>query len=73
MKTYRIASAAWCYTPGLVRAARNQYAFDPEWSIGLLHKGLGLPADVAQAVASGSLEYRLDGETVVIEVEEVAL
>jgi hypothetical protein len=73
VKTYRIASAAWCYTPGLVRAALHQFAFDPEWSIRLLHKGLGLPIDVAQAVASGSLEYRLDGETVVIEVAEVAL
>lgn len=32
-----------------------------------------MPIDVAQAVASGSLEYRLDGETVVIEVAEVSL
>jgi len=73
VRTYRIRSTDYCYTPGLMDLARRQWLFDPAWSIKLLTDGFSLPAAIAEGVASGAIEYRIDDETVVIEVTEVAL
>ena len=63
--TYTLRSAAWIYTPGMVQLAVQQFSFNPQWSIKLLREGFNLPAKIAKGLASGSITYTIEGESVV--------
>ena len=63
--TYTLRSAAWIYTPGMVQLAVQQFSFNPQWSIKLLREGFNLPAKIAKGLASGSIPYTIEGESVV--------
>jgi len=62
--TYTLRSADWIYTPGMVRLAVEQFAFNPAWSIKLLRDGFSLPPKVAKDLASGAITYTIEGESV---------
>jgi len=63
-RTYTLRSAAWIHTPSMVRLAVNQFAFDPAWSVKMLCDGFNLPPKVAKDLASGSITYTIEGESV---------
>ena len=71
--TYRLTSTEMVYTPGIIRFAQSMFVTDAPAAVRILRDGYGLPNAIAEALASGYLSYEIDGETVVIEVAEVAL
>lgn len=73
MKTYRLNSTDWCYTPGILRFVQSMFPTDAPAAVRILREGFGLPNAIAESLASGSLTYEIDGEAVVFAVEEVAL
>jgi hypothetical protein len=69
MKTYRIQSTNWCYSPGIIKFAQAMFWTDPSNAVRILRDGLNLPAPIAEGLACGSIEYSVDGEVAVISVE----
>ena len=63
--TYTLRSAAWIHTPSMVRLAVSEFTFNPAWSIKMLREGFNLPAKIAKGLASGSITYTIEGESVV--------
>ena len=63
-RTYTLRSADWIYTPGMVRLAVDQYAFNPQWSVKMLRDGFNLPPKVAKGLASGAITYTVENESV---------
>ena len=63
--TYTLCSAAWIHTPSMVRLAVSEFAFNPAWSVKMLREGFQLPAKIAKGLASGSISYEVQGESVV--------
>jgi len=63
-RTYTLRSAAWIYTPGMVQLAVQQFPFNPQWSIKILRDGFQLPAKVAKGLASGTITYTVENESV---------
>jgi hypothetical protein len=64
-RTYTLRSADWIYTPGMVRLAVDQYAFNPQWSVKMLRDGFNLPPKVAKGLASGKIPFWVEEESVV--------
>jgi len=73
MRTYRLGSTDFCYTPGIIRFVQSMFPTDAPAAVRILRDGYGLPNHIAEALASGYLSYEIDGETVVFNAEEVAL
>lgn len=73
MKTYRLGSTDFCYTPGIIRFAQSMFVTDAPAAVRILRDGYGLPNHIAEALASGYLSYEIDGEAVVFSTEEVCL
>jgi len=73
MRTYRLGSTDWCYTPGIIRFAQAMFVTDAPAAVRILRDGYGLPNAIAEALASGYLAYEVDGETVVFSTQEVSL
>ena len=73
MRTYRLGSTDFCYTPGIIRFAQSMFVTDAPAAVRILRDGYGLPNHIAEALASGYLSYEIDGETVVFSTQEVSL
>lgn len=67
-RTYTLRSAAWIHTPSMVRLAVSEFAFNPAWSIKILRDGFQLPAKVAKGLASGTITYTVENESVTFTV-----
>ena len=68
---YRLHSTGLVYTPGFIEWAKVG-AEDDFWKmVGIIQKGYDLPERVAVDLMSGKQHYRVEGETVIFEVEEV--
>jgi hypothetical protein len=67
IKTYRLSSADWIYTPNLVRLAVAEFPSNPEWSIKLFMNGFSLSREVATALVSRAIPYQVIDEAVVFE------
>ena len=65
MNTYTLKSAAWIYTPSMIALAIDQYTSNPKWSVKLLTDGFSLPVKIAKGLASGSIAYVIEGESVI--------
>ena len=73
MRTYRLGSTDWCYTPGIIRFAQAMFLTDAPAAVRILRDGYGLPNAIAEGLASGYLSYEIDGEAVVFSAQEVSL
>jgi hypothetical protein len=68
MTTYRIASTAMIYTPGVLNwIVEAVTPFDRPRAIDLL-EALGLPLNAAEAVADGNAKISTEDEMAVVEV-----
>jgi hypothetical protein len=65
MNTYRLNSNELVYTPNLIRMAKQQFSFDPKWSLMLLMEGYHLPEPIAVDLLSGKIPFSIEGEAVV--------
>jgi len=73
MPTYRLGSSPLVHAPGLIAWAINGYAFPRDRTVILrvvTDTWPGLPEERARAVLSGDLAYRVDDDTIVIDVAE---
>jgi hypothetical protein len=70
MTEYRLHSTALVYTPGFLEWAYwgglNQF----EKMVDIVQRGYNLPYNIAADLVLGTIEYRVEGDTVVFEVEE---
>lgn len=71
MTEYRLHSSAMVYTPGFLEWAKVGARSDNLKIAKIISEGYNLPEWVAVALLSGLIDYRVEGETVVFEVEEV--
>jgi len=64
-----------CHTPGIVAWAISGYKTEKKavkrvsW-VKMLTEGYGLPDTVATGILAGEIPYRVEGDTVVVEVED---
>ena len=49
----------------MVALAIDQYTSNPKWSVKLLTDGFSLPVKIAKGLASGSIAYVIEGESVI--------
>jgi len=71
MTEYRLHSTGLVYTPGFLEWAKAGAHMDFWKMVGIIQKGYNLPEIVAVNLLSGKQHYKVEGETVVFEVEEV--
>jgi hypothetical protein len=68
---YRLLSNEGVYTPGVVRWAKEHYWHEPDRpQLRKVIMGWNIPEDHADALLSGRVDYRVDGEAVIFEVSE---
>ena len=65
MNTYRLNSTEWVYTPSMIQMAKQQFGFDPKWSLNLLMDGYNLPKSIAVDLLTGKIAFSIEGEAVV--------
>ena len=65
MNTYRLNSTEWVYTPSMIQMAKQQFGFDPKWSLNLLMDGYNLPKSIAVDLLTGKIAFAIEGEAVV--------
>lgn len=71
MVEYRLHSTGLVYTPGFLEWAKVGARSDLNKMVDIISKGYGLSQNVAYSLLSGHIQYRVEGETVVFEAEEV--
>ena len=71
MTEYRLHSNGLVYTPGILEWAKVGMLSDINKMVEIISKGYGLSQNVAYSLLSGHIDYRVEGETVIFEVEEV--
>lgn len=65
-KTYRLASAAWVYTPNVVHWAIAGYWHEPDReTIMNVLRGWNLPDDAIHALLTKKVPYTVEGDVVV--------
>lgn len=76
MPTYRLGSSSLVHAPGLIVWAINAYAF-PRDRAAILRVVIdtwpGLPDETARRLLSGDLAYRVENDTIVIDVVETGV
>jgi len=71
MTTYRLGSAPMFNTPGVLKWAMHGYKTgDEKAMVKIFVDGFNLPRKVAVGLLSGKIHHRVEGEVVVVEVEE---
>lgn len=71
MTEYRLHSTALVHTPGFLNWAIIGSISDHDKMVDIMVKGYDLPKQVASDLLSGKLAYFVDGDTVIVEVEEM--
>ena len=71
MTEYRLHSTGLIHTPGFLKWAKVGMLSDSNKMVDIISKGYELSQNVAYRLLSGHIEYRVEGDTVVFEVEEV--
>ena len=72
MTEYRLHSTGFVFTPGFLEWAKVGAKSDLDKMVDILSRGYNLPLWVADDLLTGVLPYRVEGDVVVFEVEEVA-
>lgn len=73
MPTYRLGSSPLVHAPGLIEWAINAYAFPRDRAVVLrvvTETWPGLPEEHAILLLSRALSYKLDDDTVILEISE---
>lgn len=65
MNTYRLNSTELVYTPSIIKMAKEQFSFEPRWSLNLLVEGYNLPQPIAIQLLTGKIQFQIEGEAVV--------
>ena len=65
MNTYRLNSTELVYTPNIIKMAKEQFSFEPRWSLNLLVEGYNLPQSIATQLLTGKIQFQIEGEAVV--------
>jgi hypothetical protein len=45
--------------------AKEQFSFEPRWSLNLLVEGYNLPQSIATQLLTGKIQFQIEGEAVV--------
>ena len=74
METYRLGSSEWVKAPGMVAWAVNGARFkkDCPLMVKVISEGWAVPKKAAEALVTGKVPYKVEGETVVFSVEASA-
>ena len=75
MSTYRLVSSPLIYAPGIVAWAINGYKFpkDRKAVSNVIQQTWNLTANCANALLSGAVSHRVDGDVVVFEFDGEAV
>jgi len=71
MTEYRLHSTGLVHTPGIIAWAMAGMLSNSDRMVEIISKGYNLPDKVARDLLSSKIPYRVEGETVFFEVEEV--
>ena len=70
MTEYRLHSTGLVYTPGFLNWAKVGSLSDHDKMVEIVSRGFNLPYLIAEGLMTGEIDYRVEGETVVFEVED---